>query len=66
MMRDSATEYMRNLDTQQAQVGDTYTLQVRPQKRRDNPELDYMKMVFMVAGAVVAGILYDKSKNRNG
>ena len=65
MMRDSTQEYFRSLNTNPDNSDrQTYTLQVRPQRRVSNPELDYMKMVAMIAGAVIAGILYDKSKNK--
>lgn len=64
MMRDSAQDYLRSLDTGETNQGQVYNLRVMAPRQRANPDIDYMKMVIMILGAVVAGILYDR-KNRN-
>ena len=62
MFRDSARDYLENLGTEGPREGESYTLRVQPQRRRQNPDLDYMKMGVMILGAVIGGIVYDRMK----
>ena len=61
-----AADYMRTLDKPSPYNDDprTYTIREHRPRNIDNPDTDYMKLLAMVGGAVLAGYLYDQYKQR--
>ncbi len=61
-----AADYVRTLDKPSPYDDGPRSFTIREHRQRnvDNPDTDYIKLLVMVAGAVIAGYAYDQYKNR--
>ncbi len=64
-VRPAVNSYLGSLDTQDERSARSFTIRESTPRLRNNPSLDYTKVIIMVAAAIAVGYLYDQMRENS-